>query len=519
MREHTLEPITPQKTKEMYLEERENARYATRRTIKDVLEIFVEWAEEDEIEDMNDVRGRQLRRFKNWCQNTSDNNTVSLNGIMSVVRRFLVFCVKIEAVYPGVPDKTPIPNVPDDEDVSDEKPSDELVEAVLEYLETHEPTSRRHVEYRAIKELGNRVGAIRAIDVRDVDTDEQVIRLRHRPEREFPDERGTPLKNGKDGERNQNISKEFAELIDKYKKNPDRHDVEDKFGRKPLLTTKDGRPGITTIRRDLYKLTRPCKFSNGCPHDRDIDSCKATKSRYASSCPSSHSPHPLRRWSIEDQIESGVSKELLADRVDVSVPVLNKHYDRRSEERKRKHRLELLEKIFDGYGDPDATIDAGVLVDLFVNSDGTVDTEALMEFNADGENSASTTSKTEEMQVTNEESKQGAEESSPEDQVTKEQSDQEPEESPHEDQATFERFSDGVTSPLHPALVPVFAGLAASGLTFRRLRREFEALTSSPGTALRPSRGRVAKGATAYTLFVGLIAFNLVNLGLIPTAL
>jgi len=48
-------------------------------------------------------------------------------------------------------------------------------------------------------------------------------------------------------------------------------------------------------------------------------------------------------------------------------------------------------------------------------------------------------------------------------------------------------------------------------------KQELEALTSSPGTALRPSRGRVAKAATAYTLFVGLIAFNLVNLGLIPS--
>jgi hypothetical protein len=51
----------------------------------------------------------------------------------------------------------------------------------------------------------------------------------------------------------------------------------------------------------------------------------------------------------------------------------------------------------------------------------------------------------------------------------------------------------------------------------RRLRREFEALTSSPGAALRPSRGRVAKGAAAYLLFVGLIAFSFVNLGLIPS--
>jgi len=501
MREHTLEPITPQKAKEEYLDERENARYATRRTIEDVVELFVEWTEEGGIENMNNIRGRQLHQFKNWCQDTSDNNTVSLNGIMSAVRRFLVYCVEIEGVYPSVPNKTPVPNVPDDEDVSDEKPSDELVEAAIDYLETHGPCSRRHVEYRLIKELGNRVGAIRAIDVKDVDVEEQAIRLRHRPEREFPDERGTPLKNGTDGQRHQNISRGLAELIRRYLNSPQRHDVEDKFGRKPLLTTENGRPEITTIRRDLYKLTRPCEFSGECPHDRSIDSCKATKSRYASDCPSSHSPHPLRRWSIENQIESGVSKELLADRVDVSVPVLNKHYDRRSEERKRKHRLELLEKIFDSYGNPDATVDASVLVDLFVNSDGTVDTEALMEFNADGEEGASTESKAEKTEAANEQSKQGAEESPP------------------EDQATFDRFSDGFTSPLHPVLVPVLAGIAASGLMLRRLRQELEALTSSPGTTLRPNRRRVAKGATAYTLFVGLIAFNLVNIGLVPTAL
>lgn len=160
-----------------------------------------------------------------------------------------------------------------------------------------------------------------------------------------------------------------------------------------------------------------------------------------------------------------------------------------------KHRLEVLEKIFDGYDDPEATIDAGVLVEMFLNSDGTVDTEALMGFEAEGEDSASTESKEEETEVAKEESG----ESSP------------------ENQATFDQFSDGFTSAFHPVLVSVFAGLTTSGLMARRLRREVEALTSSPGTALRPSRGRVAKAATAYMLFVGLIAFNLVNLGLIPS--
>lgn len=495
MGERTLEPITPKDAEEMYLEERKTAAYATREKIKDVLGVFTEWTEEDGLTNMNDIRGRQLRNFKNWCQTNSDNNTVSLNGIMGVLRRFLVFCVDIEAVYPNVPNKTPIPNVPDEAEVSDEKPNDELVEAVKEYLETHEPSSRRHVEHRLITELGDRVGAIRGIDVGDVDVEEQVIRLRHRPEKEFTDKRGTPLKNGKDGERNQNISQELAELIQRYLDNPERPDVVGEFGRKPLLTTTGGRPNITTIRRDLYKLTRPCMYTGECPHDRRKESCKATKSRFAYDCPSSHSPHPLRRWSIEHQIEKGVSKELLADRVDVSVPVLNRHYDRRSEERKRQHRLELLEKIFDGYGDPEATLDAGVLVDMFTNTDGTVDTEALMEFNTASDSTGSNTTETT---------------------SASEESETDKGESLSENQATIERFSDGFTSVFHPLYVPIITGIIVGQETVGRLQREFDMLTEKPGTSLRPSRGRIAEGAAAYSLFVGMLAFNLMSLGLTP---
>ncbi|MFW5905461.1 MAG: hypothetical protein ACOCUO_01280 [archaeon] len=77
-------------------------------------------------------------------------------------------------------------------------------------------------------------------------------------------------------------------------------------------------------------MNRPCVHANRCPHDRDIGACDAVLNANASECPSSHSPHPLRRWSIESQIDRGVSKELLTDRVDVSVPVLNEHYDSRS---------------------------------------------------------------------------------------------------------------------------------------------------------------------------------------------
>jgi hypothetical protein len=49
------------------------------------------------------------------------------------------------------------------------------------------------------------------------------------------------------------------------------------------------------------------------------------------------------------QLDAGISKELLSDRVDVSVPVLDKHYDQRSEERKSKRRLEELERHLPTY--------------------------------------------------------------------------------------------------------------------------------------------------------------------------
>lgn len=113
MREYRLEPITPQAAEDMYLDERrEDATYATRRSISDGVDLFVEWCESVGIDNMNDVQGRQLREFKTWCQETSENKKISLNGIMSVLRRFLVFCVDIEAVYPDVPAKTPSAECP-----------------------------------------------------------------------------------------------------------------------------------------------------------------------------------------------------------------------------------------------------------------------------------------------------------------------------------------------------------------------------------------------------------------------
>lgn len=503
-----LEPMGPREARDDYLQERqEDARFETLRTIRKGLNLFVEWCEEQGIRNMNEISGRQLNKYKNWCKDTSDNNTVSLNGILGVLRRFLVYCVRVEAVARGTPDKTPVPNVPDDEDVNYEKPTDQEVEAALEYLETYDRASRRHVEYKFIKEIGCRVGAIRAIDLCDIDLEEQVIRLRHRPEKDYPEEKGTPLKNGSDGQRHVNIPTDLAELIGDYMDNPDRHDVTDRFGRKPLLTTQHGRPSTDTIRRDLYKLTRPCVHANNCPHDRDIDACDAFKNAYASECPSSHSPHPLRRYSIESQIDAGVSKEMLTDRVDVSIPVLNKHYDTRSEERKRKHRLKVFEKLYEGYGDPEETLDLEQMTEVLVDEDGMIDPQALRRLQSDG-----ATSRPDSVSV-------GATDSGDARVTATENGTDETHnatEETDEEQRSIDEFGRCPKAAFGPGTAALTGTAALGSKTVDRLHKEFEALTSGENGVTAPGPARAAKSVAGYALFVAMLAVNFGLLGIVP---
>lgn len=489
MTRNNLEKIDPTEAVDAYIEERkEDAAYETLETIESGLDLFLEWSNQKGIKSLSEISGFELMDFKNWCKENTGENLVSLNGTLSVVRRFLVFCVRIDAVEWSVPNKVPTSNVPDDEDVNYTKPSKEEVEKTLAYLKEHEPTSRRHVEYAIMEELGIRVGAVRAIDKCDVDFDESSLNLRHRPEKDYENEKGTPLKNKSDGERNVNISHDLCELISAHVESPLHHDITDKFGRKPLLTTKNGRPTTETIRRDLYKLTRPCTYSNNCPEDRDPQSCEATRSNHASKCPSSHSPHPLRRYSIEKQIECGVSKELLTDRVDVSLPILNRHYDTRSKERKRKHRLKIFEKVFPSYGNPEATLNIENLSEILVNDDGMIDPQALELIASNDVELQQTTSS------------DGSED---DDEVVNR----------YEDQKSLADFANAV---VHPGIVPIYSASVVGAWLPGRIKRELNVVTSEPGTTLKPSRQRAAKGVAAYSVFVLLLSMNFSLLGLLP---
>lgn len=347
MGEGNLEPIAPGEAIEWYLEDRrEELRTATRRTHRSGLGIFEDWTDEVDLRNLNDLSGRDLHEFKTWRKSQTDINIVSLNGTLAVLQRFLRFCETIEAIEDGLAERVPLPNVPPDEEVKTDVPEDEAVEAIRSYYRRFEYACREHAQFELVAEVGIRLGALRAIDLEDFAQGDAVIHLHHRPE--STDVYGTPLKNGADGERIINISADFTTLLENYIEHH-RHDVTDDFSRKPLFTTSKGRISTTTLRRDFYKLTRPCEYEPDCPHDREIPECEATKNANAPSCPSSFTTHPLRKWSIMNQLDAGMPKELLSDRVDVSVPLLDKHYDQRTEERKSHQRRQALEANVEQY--------------------------------------------------------------------------------------------------------------------------------------------------------------------------
>ncbi|MEA5386788.1 site-specific integrase [Haloarculaceae archaeon H-GB11] len=127
-----LTPLTPPEANSYYLDEHEPelSTATIEETYKPALNEFVVWAEEVGLDNLNDLDGRMLRDYRQWLKNNSEKNTVTLNGHLGVIRTFFEFCVEIEAVSESLPDKVPIPNVPDDEDVCKEKPANWLVDSL-----------------------------------------------------------------------------------------------------------------------------------------------------------------------------------------------------------------------------------------------------------------------------------------------------------------------------------------------------------------------------------------------------
>lgn len=335
MPENDLEPIAPEAAVDLYLDHRRGE--VSTRTLNSHryrLKPFIEWCEEQEIHNMNDLTGRHLHAYRVDRREDGDLKPVSLQTQLSTLRVFIRFCESLDAVPTEMHSKMLLPTISGDDQARQSKLDHAQAEAILAYVDRYHYASREHVIFSLLWHTGMRSGTLRALDVEDYKVDDAALDAVHRPEQD------TPLKNKKGGERMIALGEQQAIMLDDYIDGP-RLDRKDDFGRNPLITTTHGRPSTSTIRDTIYRLTRPCIYDS-CPHDRVVEECEATQFDHASKCPSSRSPHEMRSGSITAHLLEDVPMEIVSERMDVSKGVLDRHYDRRTKREKMLQRREFL---------------------------------------------------------------------------------------------------------------------------------------------------------------------------------
>jgi site-specific recombinase XerD len=326
-REFTVEEAT-----DRYLKERKaNVSDSTLYNHKSSLNVFQEFCDQEGVDDVSDIDSflisdYRLERLEEVSKTTVYNNLVTL-------KNFCQWCEGHGLIDEEIAENMILPKA---EAAKEETISVERIEALLNYLERYEYATLKHALFALLWDTGIRLGAARSLNVDNVYVEKNYIELEHTPGED------TPLKNGEKSQREVNLSGWAATIIEDYIE-ARRTQTTDDYGNKPLFSTSHGRAHNTTIRKKIVTMTRPCYYSGECPHDKEIDTCEHNSYDSASGCPSTVSPHPIRRSAISHWLDKGNSKELLSDRMDVSVDVLEEHYDARSEEQKRELRREMLE--------------------------------------------------------------------------------------------------------------------------------------------------------------------------------
>jgi site-specific recombinase XerD len=333
-------PIRPAEAKEMYLEQRkQEVSDSTIQAHHYRLKHFVRWCEDVEnLENLNTLGGRDLQRFKMWRRDDGDLNNVTMVTQLSTLRVFIKWCEDIDAVARGTHDKILMPSLAKNEDRRTAHLDKAAASQLLEYLRRIEFSTRVHALVELLWHTGMRIGAAHSLDVEDYDREEQYVELRHRPET------GTRLKNKKAGERYVSLNSEVCDALDAFIKFS-REKVADEHQRHPLFSSRCGRAAKSSLRDSIYRISRPCEYTGECPHDREIESCEAMELNKASKCPSSVSPHAIRRGSITHHLSKDVPEKVVSDRMNVGLDVLEKHYDRRTEGEKAEQRRDYLDGV------------------------------------------------------------------------------------------------------------------------------------------------------------------------------
>ncbi|EMA25403.1 tyrosine-type recombinase/integrase [Haloarcula amylolytica] len=330
-----LDPLDPPTAKQMYLDERrQEVADATLQSHEYRLKQFVQWCIDDGIDNMNEISGRDIHRFRVKRRNKDELATASMKSQLATLRLFLRFCASIDAVEPGLDEKILLPTTTG-KNARDELLTHDRAQKVLTHLEKFQYATLEHTLLAVIWHTGLRVGAAVGLDIKDYDADGQHLRLVHRPDE------GTSLKNQTESERFVALSDAICDVLDDWLSAKHPHKL-DEFDRRPLFATNRGRLSRNRARSIAYQFTRPCVYENKCPHDRKIETCESRPTEYAYGCPSSLSPHPIRRGSITYHLQSDTPERVVSDRMDVGIDVLDRHYDQRTKQEKVEQRRRYL---------------------------------------------------------------------------------------------------------------------------------------------------------------------------------
>lgn len=335
----SLEPIAPANAVELYLEDRETElTEATITSHRYRLGHFIRWCNEQEISNLNTLTGRQLHEYRQWRRADGELTPPSEKTQMDTLRVFIRWLENIDGVEQDLHTKVRSPTLSDTEKSRDVMLDSERADRALDYLRKYKYASRQHVVLSLLWHTMMRVGAVHALDVDDYKPGEQYLEVRHRPETD------TSIKNAKSGERLVGLSDGICSVLTDWIEDR-RPTATDDHGRKPLIASEHGRVHRTTLRRDCYRFTRPCMFTDECPHDREIAECDGAYYDQPYECPSSVSPHAFRRGALTHALNSDVPEKVLGDRANVSKSVLDEFYDNRTKEERMKQRREYLDDI------------------------------------------------------------------------------------------------------------------------------------------------------------------------------
>lgn len=332
----TLEPLHPVTGVEMFCADLATERAdATIEAYNYRLGHFTRWCDIEDIDNLNVLTGRLLHEYRLWRRADGDLNRVSEKTQMDTLRVFIDWLESIDAVEPDLSTKVRSPSLSNGDNVREDLLEADRARKIIEYLTKYEYASLPHVTLLLLYHTMMRTGSVRALDVGDHDASNASIEVRHRE--------GTPIKNKSRGERFIALSDAVNEVLMDWIE-ARRPDVTDEVGREPLLASTSGRLHKSTIRKYAYRYTRPCIVSGECPHDRTVDSCVARDNSKAYKCPSSRSPHAIRRGKITHNLEQKKSEKFISDRANVSLEILSKHYDARDAQSKMEQRRDFVDE-------------------------------------------------------------------------------------------------------------------------------------------------------------------------------